>query len=566
MTPQHLVAIQAISSVVVAVSVLALLRRSNRTTSPPDLLASRSDLDSVSHSEITPAPSDPPSNHSSQRMKARGVIRLLIALAVLVSAARFGSLDEPVGLGVLVGGIALYVGWSFWASHWSDRTELIRRLGGLILFAATAALVTQITAANQDLQARILTVFALVATGGFWLWATEMYDIGSRANLGAALLGGALIASTIFYIEDASQTRSQQHDVRFTVGLHRDLSAADLVEEDLSNAHLFEKKFRDADLGGANLTEAYLVEADLTGAWLNDAILVNANLADASFENAELLRADLSNTLMESVSFEGSDLTDAKLVGVEAIEFPEGNNFQSTNLIRADLSESRLQESNFASADLTGATLRGANLARANLSAADLTDAKLEETQLNHTNLRGVDLSTTDLTSTELTDSVADTETMWPQGFDPAAASVYVLRPRADLRKVDLSGQDLSAIDLSEADLRGTDLSGTDLSAAQLVKTNLRGVQLYGAAAIENSILTDADLRGAFLDGMNLANVNLAGARLQGSSLLGSDLRKARLAGTQLRGAKASRDTRWPRGFNPRAAGVQLVKIEERGD
>jgi uncharacterized protein YjbI with pentapeptide repeats len=49
---------------------------------------------------------------------------------------------------------------------------------------------------------------------------------------------------------------------------------------------------------------------------------------------------------------------------------------------------------------------------------------------------------------------------------------------------------------------------------------------------------------------------NLPGADLSGLDLSGANLRGANLSGAYLTGAIADEDTRWPKGFDPVAAGV----------
>ena len=79
------------------------------------------------------------------------------------------------------------------------------------------------------------------------------------------------------------------------------------------------------------------------------------------------------------------------------------------------------------------------------------------------------------------------------------------------------------------ADLQDIDLSKADLNGAILWEANLRGANLYGAD------LREADLRDA---------------NLRGANLYGADL-----------DAKYNADTRWPEGFDPKAAGAVLVTV-----
>ncbi len=83
---------------------------------------------------------------------------------------------------------------------------------------------------------------------------------------------------------------------------------------------------------------------------------------------------------------------------------------------------------------------------------------------------------------------------------EPREVNGYMIGPGADLRRADLFG----------ADLEGADLSGADLNEANLYEADLNG----------------SDLGGALLSGVNLI------------------------------GARANKNTIWPEGFDPVAAGV----------
>jgi Pentapeptide repeats (8 copies) len=88
------------------------------------------------------------------------------------------------------------------------------------------------------------------------------------------------------------------------------------------------------------------------------------------------------------------------------------------------------------------------------------------------------------------------------------------------------------------------DLSGSVLPGARLGWARLAG----------------ADLRGADLRGTSLQHAQLAGVHLEQSLLCGTQFQGADLRGAHLAGARASADTRWPDGFDWRAAGARLVE------
>jgi uncharacterized protein YjbI with pentapeptide repeats len=77
------------------------------------------------------------------------------------------------------------------------------------------------------------------------------------------------------------------------------------------------------------------------------------------------------------------------------------------------------------------------------------------------------------------------------------------------------------------------------------------------------SDLIHTDLSETFLYNANLSYANLEAADLRGTSfyravLIGADLSKTDLRHASLRDALASAQTRWPHGFDWRAAGVAL--------
>ena len=55
---------------------------------------------------------------------------------------------------------------------------------------------------------------------------------------------------------------------------------------------------------------------------------------------------------------------------------------------------------------------------------------------------------------------------------------------------------------------------------------------------------------------VNLSEVNLSGVNLSGATLTSVNFHRANLEGANLEGAKANKNTVWPDGFDPVAAGV----------
>jgi hypothetical protein len=138
---------------------------------------------------------------------------------------------------------------------------------------------------------------------------------------------------------------------------------------------------------------------------------------------------------------------------------------------------------------------------------------------------------------------------------------------RLDLRKTELRGVNapglraekamLDGAYLKGAILCGADLQGASLGAADLEKAGLEGANLQGA------YLMNANLEGANLRGADLQRAGLVRANLRGASLEGANLQGAYLASANLQGAKSTRKTRWPEGFDDKAAGVLRREPED---
>jgi hypothetical protein len=130
-------------------------------------------------------------------------------------------------------------------------------------------------------------------------------------------------------------------------------------------------------------------------------------------------------------------------------------------------------------------------------------------------------------------------------------------------------------VDLHDTDLRRADLHGTHLEMAHLRKVHLEKAYLRGAylekANLREAHLEETDLREAHLEKANLYLARLAGADLSWAYLDGTEcirtdlsqtnlfhahLAKAQLVRTTLAGATANENLQWPKGIDPKAAGV----------
>ena len=99
-------------------------------------------------------------------------------------------------------------------------------------------------------------------------------------------------------------------------------------------------------------------------------------------------------------------------------------------------------------------------------------------------------------------------------------------------------------------------LGNADLRNAHLQRANLRRVSLRGSN-LQRAWLWGADLQGARLDGADLREAHLAHADLRGASVRGANFDGAYLKEeSDLRETKFNKQTIWPKGFDPIAAGA----------
>jgi hypothetical protein len=133
----------------------------------------------------------------------------------------------------------------------------------------------------------------------------------------------------------------------------------------------------------------------------------------------------------------------------------------------------------------------------------------------------------------------------------------------ANLYQVYLSPLSLVGANFNDARLQGADLSQSVLIQATLedadlncsnknMCTNLSGSYLI-RADLTRADLQDADLQGADLDGANLSGAELAGTELNNASYNVRPFRSKSEQGQWV----TNMPTRWPSGFNPKAAGAR---------
>ena len=129
--------------------------------------------------------------------------------------------------------------------------------------------------------------------------------------------------------------------------------------------------------------------------------------------------------------------------------------------------------------------------------------------------------------------------------------ALYVSADTLDLENSNLEGM----IAMFVTTLKGRNFSNSSLYSALLSGSDLSGCNFEGCG------LQGANLSEALLNGASLRNADLGYDNLGGSAnLCGADLSGANIDGCSFIGARFDSKTRFPKSFNPEAAGMKAVQ------
>jgi len=246
----------------------------------------------------------------------------------------------------------------------------------------------------------VLIGVAIVSTG--WsVYQTRDWP-GLALNFGTEIAGAVVTYLMLEFVigmrqrKDTliAQVKSRVRDIAIPaveeLDRHNWLSDGSLNNIDLSNVNLEDAELLRASFEYANLVEGNLQRAKLYRANFQGAILQRVNFTDADLSFANLAEADLTNAILTRADLFHADLSGAFMSQI--------------NLQHAALQNANLQGAFMFAANLRGANLKNASLQNAFLENADLYNAKLE--------------------GAELEGAVYNSETVWPDDFNPDGAEM----------------------------------------------------------------------------------------------------------------------------------------------
>jgi uncharacterized protein YjbI with pentapeptide repeats len=211
----------------------------------------------------------------------------------------------------------------------------------------------------------LLGVAVALAAIGVVIWSSESSAEGSRSNLGAALLGSAVVTFTVFGFQLA--------DARQQAALEQNYREASLTLQSVSNR-------------------------------------IDQQAITAQRQAIKLQAQAIK--VQQALAKRETSLAQRQIAAAQRGAAPTSLQHLQLTLALKD--------------DLTGIDLRGMDLSGYYLGNKTLVNANLSDADLSRANLQGANLTGANLRGAKLRASIADASTQWPRGFDARRAGVIL--------------------------------------------------------------------------------------------------------------------------------------------
>ena len=399
-----------------------------------------------------------------------------------------------------------------------------------------------------------------------------------------------------------------------------DLSGLDLSYAKLDNSHLVrvnlsKTNLSHADLTGVDFTGSNLTEINLAGAKLGKTIL--KDIESSQITGSPDILPKGYYLVDKCIIGPDTKIPESLSNKYRQIKIGNGNNMKqylvgpNVDLIGVDLSQIKqfdLNNADLTGANLTNVVLTGVYLPDVNFTGANLTGADLSSAQFYDCNFTGANLTDAVLTNTYLNDKVILTgiksslikgiPKRLPKGYflvdgiiigpdidipnnknntfntiilkkkykkikitiknkNKNITKEYLIGPKVDLYRANLTGADLTGVNLTGSDLTSVNLTDVnltdvDLTDVDLTNADLTGIKSGGIKGIPKSLPNiyvlingyiigpNVNLTGADLTGINLTNVNLTDVNLTDVDLTDVDLTNADLTEIKSGGIKGN--------------------------
>lgn len=248
---------------------------------------------------------------------------------------------------------------------------------------------------------RVTTILVFLYLAGWAIWLDFAYPENSQWFLINNQFGKLLASGLISVAPELA-------------GIVIGVLSIDYLNERRQDKQLLEQLILQMSSRHNDVTET-AVAVLKTKNWLSDGSLVGAHLAGSNLSEIRLSNVILRNSDIRYANLTKTDLHGATLNNAD---------FSSANLSEALLFDAVMIKANLSKTNLNKTVLSNANMKKANLNKADLNGAFLLNTNLHSANLEGAtlynaNLSGADLTEAILKDAIYNSNTKWPDGFDP---------------------------------------------------------------------------------------------------------------------------------------------------
>lgn len=170
--------------------------------------------------------------------------------------------------------------------------------------------------------------------------------------------------------------------------------------------------FSGRDFAGVQFSGGSFIGTNFTGVRMPDARFVSANLTGAI----------LSGSNIRGVEFTGATLTDVVWTGAgfsSTTKWPVGFDPNGKGLIGPGL--------NYDGVDFSGRDFAGVEFRGASFVGANFTNVRMPDADMRNTNVRGTNFTNANIAGVLFTGALYDAATVWPNGFDPAAAGAILV-------------------------------------------------------------------------------------------------------------------------------------------
>jgi len=298
----------------------------------------------------------------------------------------------------------------------------------------------------------------------------------------------------------------------------------------------------------------------------------NASKTSPSLTGAELkLRPELD---FRNKDYSNQDLTEMKEIsGDKQSAIKDRAHFDGSNFERVFLHKAKLRGISMKNVNLQNADLSHASIGEVDLKGADLRGCNLEHAAIGHEGW--VDLAGAKLEGAKFKGAWILGRVIWPEGFDWKNQGMW--GPGVNLRKMDLTTAEHrgNVQGWCNRSMEGADISGSTFANwrwNQFYLFGMKGITAVGTdfsnnrvqggliflakgANFRNAKFVDCGIRGDY------TSSNFQGADFSKASLFGgAKFKRANFTGVNWEGATYDKSVVWPDGFDPKKAGLTLVK------